>query len=106
MGLFKDKENLRSLGCGGNGRIGQGVLLRLTAAVPHARFTRGPSPVTVRVEEASYKVAATGPDLRPVRQPARRYLPSSSNAVGSNGLTDNPESGGWIESSRGVHLEG
>ena len=33
---------------------------RLTAGVPHAHFVRGPSPVMVLVEEASYKVAAPG----------------------------------------------
>ena len=31
--------------------------------MPQAHFVRGPSPVTVLVEEAPYNVAATGPGL-------------------------------------------
>ena len=45
--------------------------------MPHARFARGPPPVTVLFGKASYKWAATGPGLRPVRQPARRYRKSA-----------------------------
>jgi len=51
--------------------------IRLTAGMPHAHFVRGPSPVTVLVGKASNKRAATGPGLRPVRQPARRYVAMS-----------------------------
>ena len=42
----------------------------LTAGVPHTRFARGPTPVTVLVEEASYMVAAPGHGLSAV--PAAR----------------------------------
>jgi len=46
------------------------VLPRLTAGMPHAHFVRGPTPETVLVEEASYKVAAPGDGLSAV--PAAR----------------------------------
>ena len=48
-------------------------VVQLTAVMPLIRFAHGPTPVTAVVENASNKRAATGPGLRPVRQPARRY---------------------------------
>jgi len=48
--------------------------------MPHAHFVRGPTPVTVLVEEASNKVAASGKHLS-VRPAAHEALSGVAKAV-------------------------
>jgi len=50
------------------------LLLHITEDLPPAQVVRGPTPGTFSGWKVVEKETATGTGLRPVRQPARRYV--------------------------------